>query len=251
MSILGVRIPAVGFGIALAAALAIRDETAAARLVDCPPGTSYVEAPIGNERATWCARKDGRREGPWILWYDAKRKKEQGAFRAGEREGLWRTWYPDGKAQSEGTQSAGVRTGTWKTWHSNGQLEQLSSFTNGALDGPWTTWYRNGNKSEEGRMERGLKAGTWTTFYDTGKKASEGAFKPYASTWVEGARGRYVAGPIDSTREDGRWTYWYPNGEKRREGSYRVGCQDGGWAEWDEKGRASLTIWKDCERVEP
>lgn len=254
MSILGVRMPAEGFGFAFVAALVIAGDVrtvSAAPLIDCPKGTTYAEAAVGYERATWCARADAKREGPWVVWWDTKRKKEDGDYSAGERNGLWRTWFADGKAQSEGLYARGVRTGTWKTWHSNGGLEQVATYVNGVPDGPWTTWYRSGNKAEEGRMTSGVKTGSWSTWYENGKKASEGTWKASSSTWIPVPTAKkFAPGPIDTTQEDGRWSYWYPNGQKQAEGSFKFGCRHGGWSEWDESGRAELVVWKDCLPVE-
>jgi len=117
---------------------------------------NFLYGGLGRLRARNLVCEEGRhpRRGS-ILWYDAKRKKEEGSFSKGERSGLWRTWHPNGKLQSEGVVSNGKRTGTWKTWFASGSLEQVASYVDGVPDGPWIVYYLNGNKAEEGRMSEG------------------------------------------------------------------------------------------------
>lgn len=231
----GSLIPRTGFELTRCAAIAFvacalcaPEPAFAAPALRCPPGTAYAESFLGFERATWCARKDTSREGPWVVWYDAKRMKEEGSFARDARTGRWRTWWPNGRPRSEGVYASGRRTGPWKTWFESGNLEQVATYDNDVLDGAWATWYRNGRKREEGRMASGFPVGDWTYWYENGKKMREGSYRPYAAT--KGA-------PIESSAQDSRWTFYWENGRKRAEGMYRFGMRDGVWKEWTEAGR--------------
>src|SRR5687768_8396863 len=144
LRVLGARF---GF-VATVSSLGIRVPAAfAAPAIDCPPGTKAVEAFVGYERGNWCARKDGVRDGPYVIWYDATRKKEQGAFSAGRRMGEWKTWSLEGKPLSQGVYADDVRIGKWVTWYSSGSVEQVIEYMDGVANGDFVLYYKNGNKA--------------------------------------------------------------------------------------------------------
>lgn len=201
---------------------------APARLV-CPAGTTYAEGWSGFERATWCARKDGTRHGPYRLWYDGAKLKEEGAWDDGEMTGRWTAWWPNGKKRSEGVYAKGLREGVWTSWYENGQLEQAADHRAGKPDGSWNTWYPNGKKAEDGSHKDGMRVGRWTWFYDNGNKQMEGSYRII---------------PKAGSVEDGRWTYWYANGRKKAEGSMLFGLRNGFWSELTEKGKETVVEYK-------
>ena len=197
--------------------------------VECPAGTTYAEGWSGFERATWCAKKDGTRHGPYRLWYDTQKLKEEGLWDAGTMAGRWTAWWPSGKKKSEGLHEKNQREGLWTQWHDNGQPEIVSGYRAGVPDGEWTKWWRNGNKAEEGAHRNGQRIGRWTTWYENGNKQTEGGYR-----FIEKF----------GTVEDGKWAYYYSNGRRKAEGPLAFGMRNGAWSEFSDSGKERVVVYK-------
>ena len=68
--------------------------------------------------------KNGKFEGPWVIYYENGRLWYKGAYKNGKQEGPW-LWY-----------------------HDNGQLWSEGAYKNGKFEGPWVAYREDGTKVE-------------------------------------------------------------------------------------------------------
>ena len=66
--------------------------------------------------------KNGKREGPWVSYFENGQLWDKGDYKNGEREGPWVTYFESGQLDSKGTWKNGKEEGPWVTYNDDGQL---------------------------------------------------------------------------------------------------------------------------------
>lgn len=129
----------------------------------CPPGTR-LQGPAGpdGEMVTVngrveaaCARPDGSRHGPALIWNAAGGKASSGEYRDGVKEGLWSYWHENGRMSGRGVFRGGKPEGAWVTWHDNGTKESEGSYVEGMRHGRFIHWDRGGAIIQEVHYDNG------------------------------------------------------------------------------------------------
>ena len=90
------------------------------KFTDVPFSGEIDEGPVRGEL------KDGKREGPWVYYYD------------------------NGQLDNKGVYENGRKEGPWVSYWSNGQLSYKGVFKNGRKEGPWVSYNKDGNAYKEG-----------------------------------------------------------------------------------------------------
>ena len=75
--------------------------------------------------------KNGKREGPWVSYFDNGQLWDKGDYKNGEREGPWVSYFENGQLDSKGTWKNGKEEGPWVSYFDNGQLEKKGDYKNG------------------------------------------------------------------------------------------------------------------------
>ena len=81
--------------------------------------------------------KDGKRDGPWVSYYDNGQVWRKGTFKNGKRDGPWIDYHDNGQLWSKGTYKVGKEDGPWFSYKKDGTVWE-----------EWTGTYRNGVKVE-------------------------------------------------------------------------------------------------------
>ena len=93
--------------------------------------------------------KNGKKEGPWVVYHDNGQLSRKGDFKNGEEEGPWVTYWTNGRVWVKGDYKNGEREGPWVFYYDNGQLHMKGDFKNGEKDGPWVYYHEDGTVNEE------------------------------------------------------------------------------------------------------
>lgn len=85
----------------------------------------------------------------------------RGELKDGKREGPWVNYYDDGQLDNKGVYENGRKEGPWVSYWSNGQLSYKGVFKNGRKEGPWVSYNKDGNAYKEGTgtFKDGVKIG--------------------------------------------------------------------------------------------
>ena len=94
--------------------------------------------------------KNGKREGPWVSYFENGQLWDKGDYKNGEREGPWVSYFENGQLDSKGTWKNGKEEGPWVGYFDNGQLETKGNFKDGLEEGPWVTYHDDGQLSHKG-----------------------------------------------------------------------------------------------------
>jgi len=107
------------------------------------PFTGTVDEELG--RGTF---KNGKFEGPWIMYWGNGQLRSKGAYKNGKREGPWVTDYVNGQLSWKGVFKSGKREGPWVAYWANGQLRFKGAYKNGEREGPWVGYNSDGTKDQ-------------------------------------------------------------------------------------------------------
>lgn len=88
-----------------------------------------------------------------------------------EKHGPFRTWHPNGQLARQGEFRYNIPVGTIVYWYSNGQKEMEGVYSEGKQEGTWTWWHVNGLKAIAGQYGDGTPVGSWSWWKDNGKIA--------------------------------------------------------------------------------
>lgn len=88
--------------------------------------------------------KGGKREGPWLHFYDSGQMLYKGKYKNGEADGSWGFYYDNGQLSEEGEYRNGKRDGPWVGYHDNGQLWRKGAYKNGKEEGRWVYYDDDG-----------------------------------------------------------------------------------------------------------
>ena len=75
--------------------------------------------------------KNGKREGPWVSYFENGQLWDKGDYKNGEREGPWVSYFESGQLDSKGTWKNGKEEGPWVGYFDNGQLDTKGNFKEG------------------------------------------------------------------------------------------------------------------------
>ena len=77
--------------------------------------------------------KDGKKDGPWVAYYDNGQIQYKGTFKDGEEDGFWIGYYVNGQLWSKGTYKDGEEDGLWVTYLADRTVweEYTGTFKNG------------------------------------------------------------------------------------------------------------------------
>ena len=84
---------------------------------------------------------------------------EQGTFKNGKKEGPWVDYWENGQLEMKGDYRDRGREGPWVSYWENGQLEMKGDYKNGKTEGPWVGYNEDGtvNKGNTGTYKNGVK----------------------------------------------------------------------------------------------
>jgi hypothetical protein len=77
--------------------------------VHCPGSARLTFGRMrGVESSAWCETADGRKQGPFVDWYENHQKKTAGLYDDNRRQGVWSFWLPGGQLDSTITYDKGT-----------------------------------------------------------------------------------------------------------------------------------------------
>ena len=83
------------------------------------------------------AFKNGKREGPWVEYWDNGRLAAKGAYKNGKEEGPWVQYWENGQLLIKHASKNGKEEGPWVKYWDDGQLSGKGSYKNEKREGPW------------------------------------------------------------------------------------------------------------------
>ena len=85
--------------------------------------------------------------------------KSQGTIRNGKRDGPWVIYWDNGQLSNKGIYKDGEANGPWVWYHDNGQLRSKGTYKDGNRDGPWVGYNYDGTvwESLTGTFKDGVK----------------------------------------------------------------------------------------------
>ena len=182
--------------------------------------------------------KNGKKDGPWIRWYESKKVPEVVLMPTPEPQpkGTW-----SGGKETLGAYKDGKKHGLWTTYYSNQQIKDIGTYENGVYNGKWTFYYENGEKEREGTLRDGNAHDKWIFYNEKGKKTQEGSFNEGLKNgkWIAYFEdGKLTEGEYKDGKKDGTWTSWWDYDKTRKEmqGSYKSGKMVDKWYFYNNKG---------------
>ena len=74
----------------------------------------------------------------------------QGAFRNGKKDGPWVVFHDNGQLRDKGTYKDGKEEGPWIYYHENGQLQSKGTCKDGKIEDPWVVYNKKGQLLSKG-----------------------------------------------------------------------------------------------------
>ena len=107
--------------------------------------------------------KNGKREGPWIYYYDNGQVMCKGTWKDGKHQGPWVYYWDNGQVFSKGTYKDGKREGLWIGKYPNGYLMSKRTYKDGKQEDTWIHYQRDGSvkRRDTGDDIRVVPAGIW------------------------------------------------------------------------------------------
>ncbi|HAR67201.1 MAG TPA: hypothetical protein DCR55_13455, partial [Lentisphaeria bacterium] len=121
--------------------------------------------------------RDGKLDGPAIVWYENKRVHEKGEYRDGKRIGDWQFWHDNGSKMAAGHYDEGQPVGPWTEWGQDGKKIRVAEFRNGERNGPQEHFWPNGRLRYKGTYKNGKRNGRFERYFDTGALESEVSYR--------------------------------------------------------------------------
>jgi antitoxin component YwqK of YwqJK toxin-antitoxin module len=268
-----------GLNVTLGLALLLVIASLGAHLRRGKASTGELRCPVGQVRGArppvdhfqWCSLEVARgreiRQGPWVVWWDATHKQQEGSFLGDRAHGEWRSWDlagrlvelatyaagelqrrmsfgPDGRLRQDERFSKGQLHAERRTYDERGRLRSLRTCPTGCESGQritWSIWDAHGRLRRHGSSAKGERDGEWRSWTADGKLRASGKYREGVvdgrwSWWH--ANGRIAGqGTYELGVKVGSWSAWHDNGVLRRRGEYLAGEEDGLWTAWDRSGR--------------
>ncbi len=96
--------------------------------------------------------KEGKPEGPYVVYFRNARIKEVRSYHNG------------------------IFNGIWRSYNESGMLKEQAEYLDGKKHGLWMVWDDNGIKRYEMQYSKGKKVGTWYMWDEKGKLISEKSY---------------------------------------------------------------------------
>jgi antitoxin component YwqK of YwqJK toxin-antitoxin module len=93
--------------------------------------------------------KDGKRDGPWVVYHKNGQLDEKVTYKNGEPDGPWVKYGKDGQLWYKETYKDGKKDGPWVGFLKDGQLYYKGTYEDGKKDGPWIHYFRDGTVNEK------------------------------------------------------------------------------------------------------
>ena len=126
---------------------------------------------------------EGKVDGPYVLYYDNGKMKEQGTYKNGKLEGYFFQYYEDGTKNYEGYYEEGELSGKLNFFEpyieyfetpEGAKLRVEGIYKNGARDGAYTVYYgESSDKKVTGTYKNASKHGIWSWFSKDGQKKTQ------------------------------------------------------------------------------
>lgn len=197
--------------------------------------------------------EQGRKQGPWKMYYTTGNLKAEGSYKDNLKVGKWLYYYMDGRVEQTGNYMNGLPDGLWTWTYENGQTWREEEYVMGEEDGPSVEYSDSGSVIAQGEYIEGFKEGKWV--FEINDHREEGEY-------FEGERkGKWkyyylhndklaFEGEYESGLENGTHIFYYPDGNVKRRGNYSAGKKDGLWEYFNETGERIITIeYEDGEDV--
>ncbi len=122
----------------------------------CDADTQPLRAPYP-DRAWYCVRPDGTRNGPFIALFPDGTIEIEGSYKDGKLDGAWQRHHPGGALAETGAYAAGLRDGTWRQLGPSGNL--LGEYTLARGTGTQKRWLDDGSLYSEVALWNGVPHG--------------------------------------------------------------------------------------------
>ena len=73
--------------------------------------------------------KDGKKDGPWIRYFETGQLRDKGDYKNGERDGPWVWYYQNGQLHYKGTYKNGKKEGPWVGYDEDGTVWEFLTGT--------------------------------------------------------------------------------------------------------------------------
>lgn len=93
--------------------------------------------------------KDGKPEGPYVVYFENGKPQEVRSYLKGEFHGIWRSYNSAGLLVAEAEYIHNAKHGVWKVWDDNGVLRYEMKYQNGKKTGTWYMWDEKGKLLSE------------------------------------------------------------------------------------------------------
>ncbi len=197
--------------------------------------------------------EQGRKQGPWKVFYRDGSLKAEGSYKDDLKIGQWRYYFMDGKIEQQGTYAAGKAHGVWEWYYANGETLREEEYNLGFEDGMSTEYNDTGAVIAEGPYVDGMKEGKW--FYTINDHKEEGEYFEglrsgmWRHYYLSNGQLRFE-GMYENGLETGMHVHYYDNGNVQRRGNYAGGKRQGIWEFFLKNGKRTVTIeYEDGEEV--
>ena len=185
-------------------------------------------------------KKNGLKDGNWVLYYKSGNKLAEGEFKNGKKIGYWKYYFENGLLESEGDYDIyGKQDGLWKEYHESGNIREEMNFIGGLLDGEYKAFDDSGTVVVSGKYKEDYEDGEW--FYIAGDHSEKGKYKDgqKIGEWRSYFNEKQITfkGSFQNGLPIGEHLYWYPSGGLRMFGKFRSGRKYGVWTYYTEGGK--------------
>ena len=188
-------------------------------------------------------KKNGKKDGDWVLYYPSGKKLGEGKFKNGKKVGQWKFYFENGLLESEGIYTQdGKQDGLWKEYYSHGGLAEEINYYEGIYDGMCTVYDDSGKVVVQGNYKEDYEEGEW--FYITGDHTLKGSYIEGKKTgeWRSFYNEKQITfkGSFQNGLPIGKHLYWYENGTLMKFGEFRSGRKSGVWTTYTSGGKVLM-----------
>lgn len=189
--------------------------------------------------------QQGRKQGPWKVFYRDGSLKAEGSYKDDLKIGQWRYYFRDGSLEQQGNYNAGRAQGVWEWFFPNGETLREEEYNLGLEDGMSTEYNDSGAVIAEGPYVDGMREGKWLFVINDHKEEGEffeglrsGMWRHY---YLSNGELRFE-GAYENGLETGLHVHYYDNGKVKRRGNYAGGIRQGIWEFFLKNGERTVTI---------
>lgn len=208
---------------------------------------------------------NGKLDGVWTIYDQARRKIFEMQYVNGHRDGSATWWNDAGAVVRDMKFQNGLLHGEAVEYDSEQQPSKKTTYINGRRVYSEVTMHRENEKKSEdffldaklelngednwwdaepaeyARQGEPVRHGPTRAWYETGQQRMEGAYREGARhgtyTWWHPNGQTQLIGEFQNDQKTGVWTWWHENGMKAVQGNYAGGAPLGKWSWWDENGK--------------